>query len=187
MKALTASILTSALVATNAVYSQQANQSSFSPYVDPDGAITRPTNYRTQWAHLGSFAVIPGEEVEDPAAPGFHDVYTQPSTVEAYRKSGQFPDGAVLVKEIRTLDSAIMTTGEAYWAAEPSVWFVMVKNRKGRFPNNPKWGDGWGWALFKAENPSVDVSKNYKEDCLSCHLPAKETDWVYVQGYPTLK
>lgn len=37
------------------------------------------------------------------------------------------------MKEIRTLDSAVMTTGEVHWAAEPSVWFIMVKDRKERF------------------------------------------------------
>jgi hypothetical protein len=27
----------------------------------------------------------------------------------------------------------------------------------------------------------------YKTDCLSCHLPAEASDWIYVQGYPSLK
>jgi hypothetical protein len=31
------------------------------------------------------------------------------------------------------------------------------------------------------------TSTDYKTDCLSCHLPAEASDWIYVQGYPSLK
>jgi hypothetical protein len=163
---------------------ERAKERSFSPYVDSKGDITRPTDFRLNWVHLGSW-VVPDEK-----APGygFHDVYTQKSTVEAYRKTGKFPDGAVLVKEIRTVKSAKMATGPVvYHARENAVWFVMVRDTKGRFPGNRKWGDGWGWALFKADNPSRDVATDFKKDCLGCHVPARNTEWVYVEGYPTLR
>jgi len=42
-------------------------------------------------------------------------------------------------------------------------------------------------ALFKADAPDKQVATDYKKDCLSCHVPAKSTDWTYVQGYPPLK
>lgn len=154
----------------------------FSPYVDDQGAIERPRDYRMKWVHLGSW-VVPGEN-----APGygFHDVYTQPDAAQAFRENGVFPDGAVLVKEIRTVETADMTTGTASWAGDPAVWFVMVKDRKNRFPGNPIWGEGWGWALFKSDNPEKNVASNFRKDCLPCHMPAKENDWVYLRGYPTL-
>jgi hypothetical protein len=41
-----------------------------------------------------------------------------------------------------------------------------------------------GWALFKSDAPDKQVATDYKKDCLGCHIPAKATDWVYVQGYP---
>jgi len=34
--------------------------------------------------------------------------------------------------------------------------------------------------------PGKQVATDYKKDCLGCHIPAKATDWVYVQGYPVL-
>lgn len=49
------------------------------------------------------------------------------------------------------------------------------------------WGDGWGWALFKADAPDKQVATDYKKDCLGYHIPAKSTDWTYVHGYPPLK
>ena len=31
------------------------------------------------------------------------------------------------------------------------------------------------------------TSTSYKKDCLSCHVPAQATDWIYTAGYPALK
>lgn len=162
---------------------QDNKKATFSPYVTAKGVIQLPQNYRTQWVYLGSW-VVPNEK-----APGygFHDVFTQPETVKAYKKSGKFPDGAVLVKEIRKVESGEMTTGDASWAGPIDAWFVMIKDQQGRFSNNPNWGDGWGWALFKPAAPDKNVSTSYQKDCLPCHVPAKNTDWVYTNGYVTLK
>jgi len=90
------------------------------------------------------------------------------------------------VKEINGTDHAEMTTGNSNWATDTKVWFVLIKDAKGRFPNNALWGDGWGWALFKSDAPNKQVATDYKKDCLGCHIPAKADDWIYVKGYPPL-
>lgn len=156
---------------------------TYATYVNKTGDIRLPENYRPQWGHLGSWAV------NDAKAPGygFHDVYTQPEVVEAFRETGQFPDGAVLIKEVRKISSRTLTTGPALWAGDTSVWFVMIKDTKGRFKDNANWGDGWGWALFEAGNRNINTSKGYLKSCLTCHVPVKQTDWVYIEGYPTLR
>jgi hypothetical protein len=159
------------------------NPGPFSPYVDEKGAITLPRDFRSTWVHLGSWAVPASHE----PGSGFHDVYTQPESYRAYRKDGKWPDGAVIVKEIRKVRWDEMATGHVVYADEPSVWFVMVKDARSRFSGNPNWGDGWGWALFEAADPTKNASTDYKEDCLACHEPARDTDWVYIQGYPTLR
>jgi hypothetical protein len=46
--------------------------------------------------------------------------------------------------------------------------------------------DGSGWALFKPGDKDTNVASNYKTDCLGCHQPAKDKDWVYTEAYPTL-
>ena len=66
-------------------------------------------------------------------------------------------------------------------------WFVMIKDTQGHFPDNSLWGDGWGWALFEPREPMKNIATNYRTDCLGCHIPAKATDWVYIEAYPTLK
>ena len=97
-----------------------------------------------------------------------------------------FPDGAVLIKDVQGAIGSPHTTGNAFWAAEGKTWFLMIKDSVGRFPNNPLWGDGWGWSQYDPKDRSKQIAKNYKTDCIQCHVPAKATDWVYVYAYPGL-
>jgi hypothetical protein len=155
---------------------------TFSPYVDGKGNISFPANFRTNMVHLGSWFVPSG------GASGFHDVYAEKNSVEVFRKTGKFPDGAVLVKELRASKEGTYTTGAGvnYATSEIKQWFVMVKDVKGRFSDNPLWGDGWGWALYKPDNKTKNVATDYKKDGLGCHVPVKDKDWVYTEAYPTL-
>jgi hypothetical protein len=155
----------------------------FSPYVTKEGGISLPTDYREKFLHMGSWAVA--KKPEQPVHE-MHNVYARPEDIQGYRRDGKFPDGAVLVKEITRVGSDKLTTGQSAWSTGVKVWFVMIKDAKGRYPGNPLWGDGWGWALFKSDAPDKQVSTDYKKDCLGCHIPAQSTDWVYVQGYPVL-
>ena len=149
--------------------------------VDKTGNITKPPDYRDQYEMLGSWTVL------DPKGHLMHPVYASPGTAEYYRRNKTFADGTVLVKEIHGTATGQMTTGNVDWATDPpQVWFVMIKDAKGRFPNNPLWGNGWGWALFKADAPDKQVATDFKKDCLGCHVPAKADDWIYVKGYPPL-
>jgi hypothetical protein len=166
------------LVVIGSVLPGQPDGTAFSPYVDAKGDISLPQNFRTDWAHLGSWAL----------ADGFHDVYLFPaSAVAEYRETGVFVDGAVMVKEVRGQHSGPKTTGQAQWAGDIIQWFVMVKDSQNRFPDNPLWGDGWGWALFKPEHPLRQLATGYRADCMGCHIPAAKTDRIYIEGYPTLQ
>ena len=155
---------------------------NFSSYVDSKGSISFPDGFRTSMVHLGSWFVPEG------GASGFHDVYTEKTSLDAYRKTGQFPDGATLVKELRASKTSDYTTGTgvSHSTAGLKQWFVMVKDSKGRFKQNPLWGDGWGWALFKPADKASNAASNYQVDCLGCHQPARDTDWVYTEAYPIL-
>ena len=144
----------------------------------------RDIDYRKEWTALGTFAVA--EEDGKPGSQGFHVVYTQPATVDAYRKTGKFPAGAVLVKELFSTTTEEMTTGTVSRAKETAGWFVMIKDATGRFPNNKLWGDGWGWAYFEAGDRVKPVSTDFEADCKGCHVPAQANDWIYVEGYPVL-
>lgn len=157
------------------------NSKMFSHYVDAKGQIKLPLDFRRTMVHLGSWFVPEGD------ASGFHDVYADASAVDKYRSAGKWPDGAVIVKELRGATSGSYTTGNVSHASKQiKQWFIMVKDTQGRFPDNPNWGNGWGWALVKPDNVNKNISTNYKADCLGCHVPAQKTDWIYIEGMPTL-
>lgn len=167
-------------------------EASFSPYVDSEGNISLPADFSGTWTHLGTWAltskVAAGPDAMK-ASPGtgFHEVYTQPTSVKAYRETGKWPDGTALVMEVRTVQWDDLATGHVMYAGETTEWLIMVKDGRGRFKDNPNWGDGWGWALFKAADPGKNISAGYKNDCQGCHEPKKDTDWVHIEGYPTLR
>lgn len=190
---LLSALLLLALCACSAKHGPAAPQSRSShdgfELVDKAGNIRKPSDFRASYQALGTFTVLnpPGGMARNPQSGNeMHVTYASPGTAEIYRKTGKFPDGAVLVKEVFGTEHAQMTTGDAHWAAGIKVWFVMIKDDKARYSENPLWGDGWGWALFNADAPDKQVATNYKTDCLGCHIPARNTDWIYIQGYPAL-
>ena len=181
-----AALVAATVVVAAAVAAVAAGQDagSFSAYVSKEGAISRPTDYREKFEHIGSSAVAsrPGGTIDE-----MHNVYSRPEDVQAYRRDGKFPDGAVLVKEVTKVGSEKLTAGEAHWSTDDKLWFVLIKDAKGRFPDNALWGDGWGWGLFLANEPAKNVATDYKVDCRTCHIPARKDDWLYVRVYPGLR
>lgn len=165
------------------------------PNVDlKTGAISVPENY-TRWATLGTWAH--NNTKGEPGSKEYHVVYTQPETIDYYQKYGRYPDGAVLVKELLNAETMKMTTGSAVsHATTLKGWFVLVRDTKGRYKESKLWGDGWGWSLFHAPDSKKTVSTDYQENCLACHLPARdladpdtleEDKWIYTLGYPVLQ
>ena len=152
--------------------------------VDAKGNLRVPLDYRTAYQFLGSWAVAADQ---GQGSTEVHVVYAAPGTIAAYRKDGRFPDGSVLVKEVFEATTRAMTTGNVSHAKILKGWFVMMKDSKNSHPDNKLWGDGWGWSWFDAAAPSKTTSTNYKVDCQTCHVPARASDWIYVQGYPALK
>lgn len=143
-------------------------------------------NYRREWVQLGSFSVRADDA--EKGAKELHVVYASPETVDAYRKTGAFPDGAVLVKDVFATKTEALTTGLASYADALKGRFVMVKDRGDKYAGqSPLWGDGWGWAFYEGDETANTVTTDYRKDCLGCHEPVRNKDLVYTQGYPVLK
>jgi hypothetical protein len=155
-----------------------------SDVVDVKGNLRVPENYRTRYQHLGSWAIAADS---GRSSKEMHDVYASPGAIDAYRESGHFPDGTVLVKEVFGTSTAGMTTGTVSRASRLKGWFVMVRDSRNTRPGNALWGDGWGWSWFDADKPLKTTSTDYKADCRGCHVPAQSTNWIYVDGYPVLR
>ncbi|HPZ47988.1 MAG TPA: cytochrome P460 family protein [Novosphingobium sp.] len=154
---------------------------TYSSLVSERGEISFPADFPDGFRFIGSWAVAGEGGVAD-----IHSVYARPSDVDAFRQAGRFPDGAVLIKEVSASRGAKHTTGEAFWPTDTKTWFMMVKDAKGRFGDNPLWGDGWGWAQFDPADTTRQIATDYKTDCQSCHIPAQGNDWIYTYAYPAL-
>jgi len=90
--------------------------STYGSLVDGEGNITLPKNFRSEWTFLGTWSIAdkdvePSSVASVHGAAGLHNVYTQRGVAETFRQHGKFPDGAVIVKELLTADTASMTTG----------------------------------------------------------------------------
>src|ERR1700757_2145445 len=68
----------------------------------PDGKLTLPTGFR-RWVFVGAPLTPNGLNGGKANFPEFHNVYIQAQNVEAYMKTGQFPEGTVIVKELTRL------------------------------------------------------------------------------------
>lgn len=152
--------------------------SAFDTYVDEQGNISNPKDVIETWVHLGTVAIHEEKSIAD-----LHSTYAPRWAVDYFKANGNFPDGAMLVKEVRHARGSTLTTGSAYWADDVVVWFVMVKDAKNRFPDNPLWGEGWGWALFNGDDHDKQVAQSYTDECLGCHVPVKDNDWIYTYTY----
>src|SRR3954465_8525713 len=66
---------------------------------DADGKMKLPTGYRA-WVFVG--APLTPQALNDNKArfPEYHHVYVERKNVDAYLKTGDFPEGTVIVKEL---------------------------------------------------------------------------------------
>ena len=78
--------------------------------------------------------------------PEYHHVYIEKKNVDAYLKTGEFPEGTVIVKELtRVLDptfpdgSRTEPSGRGYFNGEYNGMDVTVKDSK-RFAETNNWG-----------------------------------------------
>ena len=124
--------------------------------------------------------------------PEYHHVYIEQKNVDAYLKTGDFPEGTVIVKELtRVLDpkfpdgSRKEPSGRGYFNGVYNGIDMSIKDSK-RFAKT----NGWGFFTFghhplpyektSAERPAAE--------CAGCHIAnVADTDMTYIQFYPMLR
>jgi hypothetical protein len=154
------------------------------PVADAKGNLHVPADYAHAYEYLGTWGVAADKT---PGSKEMHVVFASPGAIAAFKKTGHFPQGTVLVKEVRDTETGSMTTGTVSHPAKLKGWFVAVRDTQNSHPGNKLWGDGWGWSWFDADKPLQTTSTDYHKDCLGCHQPAKTTDWMYTPGYTRLQ
>jgi hypothetical protein len=190
--------------AAHAVASVNADQTQPSGAVfNADGTVNLPTGFR-KWVFVGA-PLTPeglnngkfncnaeGKNCTKSNFPEYHHVYIEQKNVDAYMKTGDFPEGTVIVKELtRVLDpefpdgSRKEPSGRGYFNGAYNGIDMSIKDSK-RFAKT----NGWGFFTFghhpmpyektSAERPAAE--------CAGCHIAnVADTDMTYIKFYPLLR
>ena len=158
---------------------------------NPDGTMQLPTGFR-RWVFVG--APLTPNALNDGKAnfPEYHHVYIEQKNVDAYLKTGEFPEGTVIVKELtRVLNptfpdgSRKEPSGRGYFNGAYNGIDMSIKDSK-RFEKT----NGWGYYTFghHPEPCEATAEKKSVAECAGCHLAnVAKTDMTYVQFYPVLR
>jgi len=158
---------------------------------NPDGTMQLPTGYR-KWVFVG--APLTPNALNNGKAnfPEYHHVYIEQKNVDAYLKTGEFPEGTVIVKELtRVLNptfpdgSRTEPSGRGYFNGEYSGIDVTVKDSK-RFAET----NNWGFFTFGHHPlPYADkAAESSAAECAGCHIAnVAQTDMTWIQFYPLLR
>ncbi len=180
----------SATVFHNGPFAQQAKQPGGAQFA-PDGKMKLPTGYR-EWVFIGSPLTPNALNGGKASFPEFHSVYVERRNFDAYQKTGTFPEGTVLVKELVLLQkptfpdgSQQAPSGRGYFDGAFNGMDVSVKDTKKFAKTN-----GWGYFTFghHAEPYEATAAESSVAECAGCHIAnVAQTDMTYVQFYPVLR
>src|SRR5690242_16762108 len=76
-----------------------AKASGSTAVFDSNGRLKLPTGYR-RWIFLGAPLTPNGLNDGKAGFPEYHHVYVEERNLDAYLKTGSFPEGTVIVKEL---------------------------------------------------------------------------------------
>jgi len=124
--------------------------------------------------------------------PEYHHVYIEQKNVDAYLKTGEFPEGTVIVKELTRVlkptfpdGSRTEPSGRGYFNGEYNGIDLSVKDSK-RFAKT----NGWGFFTF-GHHPlpyEKTAAESSVTECAGCHLGnVAATDMTWIQFYPLLR
>jgi hypothetical protein len=160
------------------------------PTYTSDGQLVMPKNYR-DWVFIGATVTPNALNGGKAGFPEFHNVYVEASKLAAYRKTGTFPEGTILVKELTLLrnsthpdGSADEASGRGFFEGQFNGLDVTVKDSK-------KYAKTGNWGFFNFGHHALPYAANAKEaskeECAGCHMAgAAKTDLTWVQFYPIM-
>jgi Cytochrome P460 len=152
--------------------------------------ILRKNSMWREWVFVGS--PLTPNALNDGHAnfPEYHNVYIEPGSYAIYEKTGAFPEGTILFKELQlTLKpeenrdgSRTEPSGRGYFPGAFNGADVTVKDSK-RYAAT----GGWGFFDFNHFEPKAPTAKvRAKSECAFCHIAGAKKDQVWTQFYRLL-
>jgi hypothetical protein len=172
-----------AVAATDPAYPEM----DIPPVWDKDDKLFQPKDFR-EWVFIGAPLTPNGLNDGKANFPEFHNVYVQPAAFKAYRATGKWPEGTMMVKELQLVGgkaefsdgSRYEPSGRGYFPGAVNGLDVAVKDSK-RF----KESNNWGYFNFNHSAPPYLASTGAKPigECAGCHIANADEDMVYVSLY----
>jgi hypothetical protein len=150
------------------------------------GELIQPQGFRT-WVFIGAPLTPNGLNGGNAGFPEYHNVYVEHAAFEHYRRTGEWPEGTVMVKELQLVQepefedgSRIEPSGQGYFPAQVNGLDVSVKDSS-RFADTKN----WGYFNFGHHAPPYLASapEAPSDTCASCHMALAHEDMVYVNFY----
>jgi tetratricopeptide (TPR) repeat protein len=149
---------------------------------DSSGQLEFPADYR-DWVFLSSglgMTYGPAERQAGAQRPLFDNVFVNPAAWMEFKKSGQWPEGAIFVLEIRYSTSIGSINQGGHFQTEVATIEAAVKDTR-RFPN------GWGYFSFSGGLMGLSpkaAALPANSACQACHRASAAVEQSFVQFYP---
>jgi len=160
------------------------------PRFDARGELQQPEGFRT-WVFIGSPLTPHGLNNGAAGFPEFHNVYVQPAAYAHFVKTGEWPEGTMMVKELQLTKSGSFpdgsrneASGRGYFPGTPNGLDVSVKDSK-RFGATRN----WGFFNFGHHAPPYMAAAAAAPGnaCADCHAANAHRDMVFSDFYRQLE
>lgn len=154
------------------------------PVFNDDGELIRPDLSYREWVYVGT--PLTPNDLNPPEAPfpEFHNVYIHPDDFDHWKRTGGFPDGTVIVKELVSVGAKQAVSGTGYFMGEFVGLEVTIKDSE-RFADEPGF---WAYFSFGHSYPLADSAAAFPAAaCSACHEVSAADDFVFTQYYPVLR
>lgn len=151
----------------------RAADPDWGPSWNSDGELILPTDFH-EWVFIGSPLTPHGLNGGNAPFPEYHNVYVQPEVFRAYRKTGEWPEGTIMLKELQLTrpgsnpdGSAVEVSGRGFFPGSLNGIDISVKDSK-RFKDS----NGWGFFNFGHHAPPYPKSARAQaiDACAGCHI-----------------
>jgi hypothetical protein len=142
-----------------------------------DGKLVFPKDYRS-WVYLSTGVDMSYRDTAPGTAHAFDSVFVDRPSYDAYMKTGTWPNGTVMVLEVRKAQSKGSINQAGMFQTDLLGAEVHVKDTA-RYKK-----DGWAFFPKRGDEPSKALPET--SDCNVCHEQHGAVDTTFVQFYPTL-
>jgi hypothetical protein len=167
-----------------------AADTDWKPKFTADGALELPKNFR-EWVFIGAPLTPNALNGGKAPFPEYHNVYIHKSVLAQYQKTGVFPEGTILFKELQLTQPSTDADGAKVEASGRGFFPGAYHGADVSVKDSTRFKDTNGWGFFNFGHHAPPYEKTAKampaEACAGCHTANAQKDMVFTQFYTLLQ